>query len=113
MTSTGASESRRFDSGKYLTPGALVCEVRQLTRDWRYGKNAWRRAVDEITAVLRRAFVADYLVLGGGHAKYVDPLPSAARRGGNDDAFAGGFRLWEEVVEPQDRTPPPVWRVVR
>ena len=35
------------------------------------------------------------------------------RRGGNDDAFEGGFRLWEELIEPHDRQPAGVWRVVR
>ena len=38
---------------------------------------------------------------------------AGTRRGGNDDAFSGGFRLWEEMVEPHDRKAPPVWRVVR
>jgi hypothetical protein len=43
----------------------------------------------------------------------VDPLPDGARRGGNDDAFEGGFRLWEERVEPHDGKPSRSWRVVR
>jgi glucose-6-phosphate isomerase len=53
------------------------------------------------------------VLLGGGNAKLVQPLPAGARRGGNEDAFKGGFRLWEEVVEPHDRRPSTVWRVVR
>jgi polyphosphate glucokinase len=77
------------------------------------GVAAWQRDVHTITTVLREAFAADYVVLGGGNAKRVDPLPRATRRGGNDDAFRGGFRLWEEMVEPHDRRPPKVWRVVR
>ena len=81
-----------------------------LERD---GKAAWRRAINAIVPVLREAFAADYVVLGGGNAKKVDPLPPDTRRGGNEDAFIGGFRLWEEVVEPHDREPPPVWRVLR
>ena len=79
----------------------------------RNGNGDWQRAVGEATSMLREAFAADYVVLGGGNAKHVEPLPPFTRRGGNDDAFAGGFRLWEEVVEPHDRRPPPVWRVVR
>ena len=63
--------------------------------------------------MLREAFVADYILLGGGNAKRVHPLPEGARRGGNEDAFTGGFRLWEEVVEPHDRQSASVWRVVR
>ena len=79
----------------------------------RQGQAAWLQAVRATTRVLKAAFAADYIVLGGGNAEHVDPLPDGTRRGGNDDAFRGGFRLWEEVVEPHDRHPPPVWRVVR
>jgi polyphosphate glucokinase len=77
------------------------------------GKQAWQTALAAITPILREALAADYIVLGGGNAREVDPLPPDTRRGGNDDAFTGGFRLWEEVVEPHDRRPPLVWRVVR
>jgi polyphosphate glucokinase len=77
------------------------------------GLRAWRRDVRDATDALRRAFVADYLVLGGGNAAQVDPLPPLVRRGGNEDACSGGFRLWEELVEPHDRQPHRVWRVVR
>ena len=77
------------------------------------GIAAWQKAVREITGMLRTAFSADYVLLGGGNAEKVTPMPSGARRGGNDAAFGGGFRLWEEVVEPHDRTPARVWRVVR
>jgi polyphosphate glucokinase len=77
------------------------------------GKAAWQSAVETITEALRKAFSADYVVLGGGNATIVDPLPPASRRGGNDDAFRGGFRLWEEMVEPHDREPSRAWRVVR
>ena len=77
------------------------------------GRAAWSSSVAEIAAVLLEAFSADYLVLGGGNAQHVDPLPPDTRRGGNDDAFEGGFRLWEKMVEPHDRQPPRVWRVVR
>lgn len=77
------------------------------------GKKQWRRQVNAAVTILRGAFLADYVVLGGGNAKHVHPLPEGTRRGGNEDAFTGGFRLWEEVVEPHDRPPPTVWRVVR
>jgi polyphosphate glucokinase len=78
-----------------------------------HGNAAWQQAVRSITPILREALAADYVVLGGGNAKDVDPLPPATRRGINADAFRGGFRLWEDVIEPHDRKPPPVWRVVR
>ena len=78
-----------------------------------HGHARWVESVGAITAVLRDAFAADYVVLGGGNAKRVDPLPPCTRRGGNDDAIKGGFRLWEEMIEPMDGEAPAVWRVVR
>jgi polyphosphate glucokinase len=77
------------------------------------GTRAWGAAVREATAALGEAFAADYIVLGGGNARKVNPLPDGVRRGGNEDAFAGGFRLWEETVEPHDRPSANTWRVVR
>ena len=79
----------------------------------REGQASWQRAVVDICNVLRRAFLADYVVLGGGNAARVDPLPPEARRGGNDDAFRGGYRLWREVIEPHDHEPSAFWRVVQ
>ena len=77
------------------------------------GFTAWLALVSETVATLLSALVADYALLGGGNAERVDPLPPQARRGGNEDAFEGGFRLWEEIVEPHDRLPAAGWRVVR
>jgi hypothetical protein len=77
------------------------------------GVPAWQAAVHRATETLRIALVADYVLLGGGNAVNVDPLPPHTRRGGNEDAWRGGVRLWEETVEPHDRPPPRVWRVVR
>ena len=77
------------------------------------GRDRWLRDVHAAIDVLRPAFAADYVVLGGGNAKLVSPRPQHTRRGGNDAAFTGGFRLWEEVVEPHDREPHRGWRVVR
>jgi polyphosphate glucokinase len=79
----------------------------------RFGKRKWLKTVGDATAILRRVFVADYVVLGGGQADEVEPMPPQTRRGGNEDAFTGGFRLWEEWVEPHDSEPPRTWRVVR
>jgi hypothetical protein len=78
-----------------------------------HGADRWSSDVAQAVRVLRAGFLADYIVLGGGHAALVEPLPEGARRGGNEDAFTGGFRLWEEFVEPHDRQPSAAWRVVR
>jgi polyphosphate glucokinase len=81
-----------------------------LERD---GQESWQQAVVEAIRVLRRAFLADYVVLGGGNAARVEPLPPETRRGGNDDAVKGGYRLWRESIEPHDREPSAFWRVVQ
>ena len=79
----------------------------------RLGGDAWRQLVLDTVEVLRGALLADHVLLGGGNAERIDPLPPATRRGSNDDAFRGGFRLWEEFVEPHDRVPDSVWRILR
>jgi hypothetical protein len=76
------------------------------------GVRKWSAAASSIIVDLRHAFAAEYVMVGGGNASLIDPLPPHARRGGNADAFVGGSRLWEEVVEPHDRAPAAVWRVL-
>jgi polyphosphate glucokinase len=58
------------------------------------GKPAWKRIVTEIASTLMGAFVADYVVLGGGNAKILRVPPPGCRMGHNLTAFRGGFRLW-------------------
>jgi polyphosphate glucokinase len=59
------------------------------------GKKRWRKAVGEAIAQLTAALEPDYIVLGGGNAALIDPLPPSCRLGDNRNAFAGGFRLWQ------------------
>jgi polyphosphate glucokinase len=61
----------------------------------RLGKAKWRRAVVDVVARLKDALVADYVVLGGGNAKRLKPLPQGARLGHNAYAFVGGERVWD------------------
>jgi hypothetical protein len=79
----------------------------------RLGHTEWYNAVVEVVPALRRAFIADYVVLGGGHAADVDPLPEGAECGHNEDAVEGGHRLWRDAVKPLDSTDAPFWQVVR
>jgi polyphosphate glucokinase len=58
------------------------------------GRKAWRRAISEVIPMLMGAFVADYVVIGGGNSKEVKQLPPGTRLGHNLTAFQGGFRLW-------------------
>jgi polyphosphate glucokinase len=58
------------------------------------GKKKWRRYVAKIVKALKDALEADYVVLGGGNSKKLKKLPPGARLGSNDNAFRGGFLLW-------------------
>ncbi len=61
----------------------------------RIGKKKWRVVVGDVVARLRHAFIADYVVLGGGNVKKLEELPPSCRAGDNSRAFIGGVRLWE------------------
>jgi polyphosphate glucokinase len=69
----------------------------------RFGKKKWCRHVADVVAALRDALQADYVVLGGGNAKKLKRLPERARLGDNQNAFTGGFRMWEEVWKDERR----------
>jgi polyphosphate glucokinase len=60
------------------------------------GKRKWQRAVHDVTARLKAALVADYVVIGGGNSKKLEELPPGAKLGDNANAFLGGDRLWHE-----------------
>ena len=77
-----------------------------------HGVAAWNRTVAAVVAELKAAFAVDEVLLGGGNAELVDPVPAGCRVGGNADAFAGGFRLWEQAADPHHTPASPAWRVV-
>lgn len=58
------------------------------------GKGEWRTIANQVLSRLQEAFIADYIVVGGGNAKLLKDLPAGIRRGHNATAFRGGFRLW-------------------
>ncbi len=62
----------------------------------RLGKKSWRRHVADVVKCLKAALGADYVVLGGGNCKLLKKLPPGAQLGDNQNAFAGGVRLWSE-----------------
>jgi hypothetical protein len=75
--------------------GRLIAEPVNLGEGW----------VGEGVSVRRRrspcgSYGAPYIVLGGGDADELDELPSNCRRGGNELAFIGGVRLWEDEWSP-------------
>jgi predicted NBD/HSP70 family sugar kinase len=59
------------------------------------GTTKWKAAVFEAVEQLTAAMEPDYVVIGGGEADQLDELPPGCRRGANDNAFVGGFRLWQ------------------
>lgn len=61
----------------------------------RLGKRAWRKHVRIIIDFFAKAFIAEYVVLGGGNARRMKKLPPNVRLGSNANAFRGGFRLWD------------------
>jgi polyphosphate glucokinase len=95
----------------YPTGGTLTRSLGRQAFEER-GAGRWQQVIAEVVPALRRAFAADYVVLGGGLAAHVDPLPPRTRRGQNDDAVIGGERLWREIIEPHDQGPSSFWRVV-
>jgi len=61
----------------------------------RLGKKKWRRKALDVIDRLSAALVVDYVVVGGGNAKLLKDLPRGVELGANDNAFLGGFKLWE------------------
>jgi hypothetical protein len=74
----------------------------------RIGRKDWQHDVDRIVTQMQRAFVADYVVLGGGCAKLLESLPAGAELGHNRNAYLGGCRLWQS----NPRTGRPKWVVL-
>lgn len=61
----------------------------------RLGEEEWKREVLFAVEHLKLAFIADYVVLGGGNVHRFSELPEGIERGKNENAFLGGLRLWE------------------
>jgi polyphosphate glucokinase len=74
----------------------------------RLGETEWRREVLRAVAQLKKAFIADYVVLGGSGAKKMDALSDGVELGHTRNAFLGGARLWQIDA----RTRRPRWNVI-
>jgi ROK family len=72
------------------------------------GQEEWEREVLFAVGQLKKALIADYVVLGGGNAKNLSDLPEDAELGHNRNAFLGGVRLWQTDA----RTRRPKWRIL-
>ena len=98
-----------------LELGDLPYRDRQIIEEWlgipglkRLGEAEWKEEVLYAVAQLKRSFIADYVVLGGGNAKRFQKLPEGIEPGENQNAYRGGLRLWED--EPGSRRPK--WQVL-
>jgi hypothetical protein len=74
----------------------------------RLGEEEWKREVFRAVFLLKKALIADYVVLGGGSAKKLDKLPDGVELGHNRKAFLGGARLWQ--TDPRTRRPK--WQIL-
>ena len=74
----------------------------------RLGEKEWKREVFRAVLLLKKALIADYVVLGGGSAKKLDKLPDGVELGHNRNAFLGGVRLWQ--ADPHTRRPK--WKIL-
>jgi len=74
----------------------------------RLGEKEWKREVFRGVSLLKKALIADYVVLGGGGAKKLDELPDGVELGHNRNAFLGGVRLWQ--TDPHTRRPK--WQIL-
>jgi predicted NBD/HSP70 family sugar kinase len=73
----------------------------------RLGEQEWKREVIFAVTQLKKSFIVDYVVLGGGNVHRFDQLPEGIDRGKNENAFVGGLRLWEM----DDQTGQKKWQI--
>jgi len=72
------------------------------------GQKKWKREVLYAVVQLKKSFIADYVVLGGGLVHRFTRLPKGIERGRNENAFLGGIRLWETKRNSRELK----WRVL-
>jgi polyphosphate glucokinase len=65
----------------------------------RHGKKRWRVHVADVIDRLMAALRPDDTVIGGGNVKRLKVLPPRCRAGENANAFLGGYRLWDFLVQ--------------
>jgi glucose-6-phosphate isomerase len=62
-----------------------------------HGLTQWRRDVEDVVGRLVAALQPEDVVIGGGDVHQLATLPPGCRAGDNENAFLGGFRLWERA----------------
>jgi len=66
----------------------------------KHGKKKWRKLVADVVARFIAALEPDEVALGGGNVRLLKKLPPLCRAVSNDNAFLGGFRLWDSKSAP-------------
>jgi predicted NBD/HSP70 family sugar kinase len=72
------------------------------------GEKKWKREVAYAVTQLKKSFIADHVILGGGLVHRLRRLPKGIERGRNENALPGGIRLWEIKRNSRDLK----WRVL-
>jgi polyphosphate glucokinase len=75
---------------------SLASQVNRKALESR-GQKAFRESFNQAAVMLKDAFQADYVVIGGGNAKKLKVLPEGCRLGGNHKAYFGGVRMWDDA----------------
>ena len=91
----------------YLNQGTIEDRVGKAGMK-EIGRKTWEEDVDRILIHLQRAFMVDYIVLGGGNAKMLEHLPPEVELGHNRNAYLGGQRVWQN----NSRTRRPRWTIL-
>jgi polyphosphate glucokinase len=69
----------------------------------RFGKKDWRKLVKDVVEHLVAALEPEDVVIGGGNLIHMNKLPKGCRAGNNANAFAGGFRMWDDAPRTMHR----------
>lgn len=95
--------------------GDLPYQDEYIIEDWlgdegldQIGKKNWQRETNHALKQLKRAVIADYVVLGGGNARLIEELPEGVELGHNRNVYPGGVRLWETQVDGKT----PKWKIL-
>jgi polyphosphate glucokinase len=62
----------------------------------RRGRERWEEHVHRVVRLFQDALLVEDVVLGGGNARKLKKLPDGCRIGDNENAFIGGYRLWDD-----------------
>jgi polyphosphate glucokinase len=98
-----------LDLGRLLHNGKEIAWMLGKDGSHRPDDDQWQRLVETLIPRLAEVVFADDVVIGGGEAEKLAPIPGA-RRGDNAAVVPGGVRLWSELPDPA--AAPSNWRIV-